>query len=112
MTNIFDFKSNMLYRDGEKFLSFPSSISEILVVKNGVIILFQNSSAIGNQNILCFDFQKNQIWQISKPVELHCDNYFSAIYLRDDELYAYNINGIEYHLDKETGNILDTQLIK
>jgi hypothetical protein len=112
MTNNFVFKSNILYRDGERFLSFPSSINEILVIKNRVIILLQNSSPIGNQNIFCFDFQKNQIWQISKPVELHYDNYFSAIYLRDDELYAYNINGIEYHLDKETGDILDTELIK
>jgi hypothetical protein len=46
------------------------------------------------------------------PVELHDSNYFSGIYLRGDELYAYNINGVEYHLDKQTGDVLDTELIK
>lgn len=112
MTNNFDFKNNVLYKDGERFLSFLSNIEKVLVLKNSIVILLAYSSSAGSQNIFCFDFHKNQKWQISKPVELHHDNYFSAIYLREDEFYAYNINGVEYHLDKETGDVLDTELIK
>ena len=112
MSNDFDFKNKILYKDGEPFLSFLSDIDKILVLKNTVLVLLKFSSPVDNQNIFCFDFQKNKIWQIPKPVKLHSSNYFSGIYLRGDELYAYNINGVEYHLDKETGNVLDTEMIK
>jgi len=112
MPNNFVFRNNILYKDREYFFSFSSNIDKILSLENSVVVLLVYSAAVGNQNIFCFDCQKNQIWQILKPTELHSDNYFSAVYLRGNELYAYNINGTEYHLDKETGDILDTEMIK
>ena len=111
MTNRFNFANNIIYKDGECFLSFLSNIQTILVLDKYIVILVKYSTG-NNQNIYCYDLQKNRKWQIPKPVALHSENYFSALYLRDSEIYAYNINGVEYHLDKDTGNILGTELIK
>jgi hypothetical protein len=112
MSNLFNFKKNVLFRENERITSFESDIDTILDLGNCVVVLVKHSLVIGNQNVFCVDYQKKQVWQISKPVNIHFENYFSAIYLREGELYAYNINGVEYHIDKKTGKTLSSQLIK
>jgi hypothetical protein len=106
MNYSFTSKNKNVYKDGQFFISFPSKVEKILPLDNLLVILVSNNLAMKEQNVFCCDLSKELKWQIDKPIKLHNDNYFSGIYLRDPELYAYSVSGIEYHLDKESGAIL------
>ena len=62
-------------------------------------------------NIYCYESGKI-IWQIEEAAKLHARNYFTSIYVKGSELYAYCANGIEAHINKDTGKFLGTELIK
>ena len=83
-----------------------------MVLHNSVVILLEYNTDIGNQNVFCYYFNKILKWRVPAPAEFHDENDFTGIYLRQFELYVYNRNGVEYHLDKETGKVLDSQLIR
>lgn len=100
-----------LYKDNELF-SLPEIIKALLVFKNNIVLLVANSPTVDEQNVFCYDISGHLKWQVPKPVTIHSENYFTSIYFQESELYAYSISGVEYHLEKETGNIIDSQLIK
>jgi hypothetical protein len=112
MQSDWNFNTNILYNNNKPFVVLPSEIKKILVLENSIVVLLNHNQVVGNRNVFAYDFNKKIQWQIPAPVEFHSDNEFSAIYLRENELYAYNINGVEYHLNKDTGEILESQLIK
>ena len=101
-----------LYKDGELFLSLPAIIKSYLIFNNTIVLLVANNPVVGEQNVFCYDILGDLKWQVPKPFKLHSENYFTSIYFQESELYAYSISGVEYLLDKETGNIINSQLIK
>jgi len=64
-----------------------------------------------DRNISCFKSGR-QIWQIEAAPKIHARNYFTSVYMRDNDLYAYCINGIEVLVSKDSGKFLKTELIK
>lgn len=112
MENSWYFKNKSLYRNNELFLTLSTEVEKILELHDSIVILLRYDPNVGNRNIFCYDFEKALKWQVESPVEFHADNYFTSIYLKSNELYCYNINGVEYQLDKEAGIFLDSQLIK
>lgn len=112
MDYTFDFKNKTVFLDKHPFVSFESTIEDILILKTSLIILLKYNSILGERNIFSYGFDQSLKWQIPQPVQIHSLNYYSSIYLTDNELYAYSISGVEYHLNIETGEILDSELIK
>lgn len=112
MESRWNFKDNLLYKENKQFLILPSEIKKILVLDTSLVVLLNYNPDIGNRNVFCYDFDKVPKWQVPAPIEFHHENDFTGIYLRGGELYVYNRNGVEYHLDKETGKVLDSELIK
>jgi hypothetical protein len=96
---------------GNKHLVLSNEIKKNIVLEEFVIILIEYSK-LNNRNIYCYDFIGNLVWQIVEPIVLHTDNYYTDIYIHHDDLYAYSISGIEYKLNKSTGEIIGSELIK
>jgi hypothetical protein len=112
MEDDFSFENEVLYKSGQPYLLLPNTIQKLVVLGDSIVILVAYSPIIGNQNVFCYDHNKHVLWQIPPPVEFHDENYFTGLYLTHDRLYAYNKNGVEYQLDKQTGKILESQLIR
>ena len=64
-----------------------------------------------DNNIYCYKSGR-QIWQIEEAPKIHAANYFTSVYMRGNDLYAYCVNGIEVLVNKENGKLLKTELIK
>ena len=112
MKEYWSFSDKLIFKKGEPFLELPSAVNKILVLDNALVILLNYSIVIGNRNVFCYGFSKELKWQVPPPEEFHDQNDFTGIYINDNALYAYNRNGVEYLLDKESGKILFSQLIK
>lgn len=106
------FEEENIFKEGEIFISFHSKIEKIIQFDNCVLVLFSSRLFAGDQNVFCYDLSKQLKWQIAKPIKVHENNYFTGIYLRDSELYAYSVSGVEYQVDKESGTFLKSELIK
>lgn len=63
------------------------------------------------RNVFCYKDNK-LLWQIEEPPKLHHTNHYTSIYLHGDSLCAYSQNGVEAIIDKNTGEILSSELIK
>jgi hypothetical protein len=83
-----------------------------LYFPNSKVVLVEADSRTGDRNVFCFDYNGKMKWQICDPPNLHSSNYFTSIYLRGGELFAYSKNGVEIRLDKENGTELEKHLIK
>lgn len=110
MIERFTFNKRIIFKYGIEFLSMPSKIKKLVELENAIVVLLDSS--FGDRNIFCIDFSKQLKWQIPKPIEIHAENFFTGIYLREGGLFAYNVNGVEYYLEKETGQFLKWDLIK
>ena len=108
----FHFKNNIIYKENKIFIPLESTIVEVLDLQDSLVILLTYNPVIRNQNVLCYTYDQKLKWCISKPEEFHEDNYITGIYLKNTDLYIYNINGVEYHVNKETGAFLSSELIK
>jgi hypothetical protein len=108
-------KGNALYYNGDQIFVAESDIEKFLVFNNNmefIIVLVDAAKLKTDRNIFCYGLDTKLKWQIPEPDKLHNENYYTSIYLSDGNLYAYNINGVEVIIDKQTGNILSKQLIK
>jgi hypothetical protein len=106
------FKKSELFRHSKKIYSFNSNIEKIIVFTDKVITLLEFNNLYETQNVVCVDLNGQVIWAVEKPFEIIKSNYFTSICLKGGELYAYNIDGVLYHLDKFNGKIIDSQLVK
>jgi len=104
--------SNQILKDGKTIICLPAEAIEVLPVDNLIVVLFKKEKADNDRNILCYEFDGTFKWQAPVPFKLHADNYFVGLELRDNQLFAYSISGIEYHLDLNTGDVLESQLVK
>lgn len=83
------------------------------IIMDDIVILVDASKSKSSRNIYCYDFTGKLKWQIAVADRLHCDNYYTSIYLSEQNfLQAYNINGIEVTINKQDGSILKKELIK
>ncbi|WNM19455.1 hypothetical protein [Flavobacterium capsici] len=109
----FYIQQSHFFIDDFLLINAPSIIEKFLIVDDIIILLLSSTDLESDRNIYCFDFQGNLIWIISEVTKLHDKNYFTNIYInKNDELMAYNLNGIEVTIDKEKGLIINAELIK
>jgi len=65
------------------------------------------------RNVFLVGNDGEMLWQIEPAVQSHGVVGFSNVYFgKNNELLAYSSNGIEYTLDRETGKILDKDLVR
>lgn len=112
MNSEFEITGKNLYYKGNLLLSINNLIKDVLAVDGFIILLLEYNSTDKEANIWCYTYNKEPLWQICEPDKLHDVNYYTSIYLRDNKLCAYNINGIEVTIDERTGEILNKELIK
>lgn len=106
-------QDDKLLQNEEILLTAPASIKEFLFKGQNIIVLVTSTQIIGDRNIYCYGFNGNLKWQIENPDNIHSTNYYTSIYLsKNNELQAYNKNGVEYTLNEGNGNILKKELIK
>lgn len=64
------------------------------------------------QNVVAIDRDGSIRWRIEKaPEKGHYDAY-ADIFEDDGELRAYNLSGMNYKVDKETGDVSDGTFVK
>ena len=114
MEKTFSVYKNMLLCDNKQFLVAEADIKNFLIIGEDelIILLVDFDHLQSDRNIFCYGFDRNMKWKIPQPDKLHSANYYTSIYLSDDALHAYNINGVEVIINKINGEILDKQLIK
>jgi len=108
----FVIKNDKIYKNGHIILRCEEEILNFVLVDCEIVVLLKCNPKMSNRNVFCYDIKGSLKWQIPAPIELHDENDFTGIYFRGGDLYAYNRNGVEYHLDVETGKIIGSDLIK
>lgn len=108
----FEIDGKNLYYKGQLFLSISNPIKDVLFIDGFIILLLEYSPFVNDRNIVGYSFEKEFLWQIAEPDKFHDVNYYTCLYLRDNRLHAYNINGVEVTIKPSSGEILDRQLIK
>jgi hypothetical protein len=102
----------LLYNQDVIFAA-PASITEFLIIGENIIVLVTGNQITGDRNIYCYEINGNLKWQVENPDNIHSTNYYTSIYLsNDNELQAYSKNGIEYTLNADNGTFLKKELIK
>lgn len=110
---LFTFSKNVILYHDKPLLYAAAHIDKELVLEDSILVLLNTDSLKSDRNIFCYDFKGDLKWQIPEPDKLQANNYYTSIYLTGEGiLMAYNINGVEVTIDKQTGAILDKQLIK
>lgn len=91
----------------------PAQIKEYLLAGEYVLILVDPKELESDRNLFGYNLQGQICWRIADSPKLHRENYFTGIYLRENNLpYAYCKNGIELLLDEATGAVIKSELIK
>ena len=110
--NEFTVQKNILLQDS-KILIVAEEVIKDYILGDEIIILVDASKTKNSRNVYCYDFNGKLIWQIAASDQLHFDNYYTSIYLSEQNLLLlYNINGIEATINKWDGSILKKELIK
>jgi hypothetical protein len=106
-------QNDKMLRDNKILFSANGKIDSYVVLKNGIVILTDYNSSIELRNVYCYSFNGAFKWQIPPADELHLYNYYTSIYLsNENQLQAFSNNGVEYTLNEENGNVLKKELIK
>lgn len=103
---------NRILNNGKTIIELPTNVVDVLSINQLIVVLVDKAQTDNDRNIVCYDFNGNFKWQVPEPIKLHSENYFVGIEIRETQLYAYSVSGVEYHLDPNTGSVLETQLIK
>ncbi len=111
--NNYKIDKNNFYINDVLFINAPSFIRKFLVIDNRIILLLKEKTLDNDRNIYCYDFRGNLFWIVSEVVKIHDENYFTNIYIgENDELKAYNLNGIEVTISINNGQIIKAELVK
>jgi hypothetical protein len=109
----YQIKENQMFYKNQPLFKAKGLIKSFLIVNSGVAVLVKGDEVIGDRNIYFYKFNGQLKWQVEHPDKLHESNYYTAIYLSEDnKLQAYSMNGVEYTLNEEDGRILKKELIK
>jgi hypothetical protein len=104
--------SNCILKDGKPIIKLEADAIDSVLIDHVIVILMKKVPEDTDRNIVCYDFEGKFRWRVSSPLKIHSENYYVGIELRDNQLYAYSISGIEHLLNPNTGEILETELVK
>ena len=100
--------------DGNE-IDFDHPITDYLVFDDFVVVMLKLNGEDfpeKHQNIIAVDADGTIRWRIEKaPEEGYYDSY-AGIFDDDGELRAYNLSGMNYRVDKETGEVSDEKFVK
>ena len=88
--------SNCILRDGKPIIKLEADAINFLLIDHVIVILMKKVQEDTDRNIVCYDFDGKFRWRVSSPVKIHSESYYVGIELREDQLYAYSISGIEH----------------
>jgi hypothetical protein len=97
---------------GRLIFTAPGNILKYITDSDRIYVLVDNTHLGSDRNVFSYDMNGSLLWQVDEIDKLHSRNYFTSIYIKSNDLYAYNINGLEAVIDKLTGKILDKTLIR
>ena len=96
-------------------IDFGHPIEEYLVFDDFVVVrlkLTGEDFPEKHQNIIAVNKDGSIRWRIEKaPEEGYYDSY-AAIFDNDGELRAYNLSGMNYKVNKQTGEVSDEKFVK
>jgi hypothetical protein len=93
-------------------VDYKHKILNLIIDNEKKYALLDYKTVGSDRNIICYNLDGSILWQVEKIDQLHAENYFTSIYIDNGNLYAYNTNGLEVVIDKETGKFLSKELIK
>jgi hypothetical protein len=103
---------NDVLQIGKNKISLPDVIYCHLLIGETVIVLTLGTSKLAKEeagrNVRAFDANGNLLWQIeaSSHGVVQSPNPYTKLTKRNDRsLTAYNVNGIEYVVDLQTGKV-------
>jgi hypothetical protein len=108
-----DYKENILFKENLEFKKFKKIIEKIIQIDNDIIILFESEKeSNSNNNVTCLMENGEVKWIIDyhKYPNKFCP--VTNIYKNGDFLYVYRRCGIEEKVDINSGQILESELIK
>jgi outer membrane protein assembly factor BamB len=80
---------------------------------NIVVLLIRNKDNSPEKNIIAFDSKGKRLWSLAPPSAPTGDeNPYVALKVKDGELWASSWKGMDYRLDPQTGNHLDSNFTK
>ena len=106
-------KSTILLENG-KSIELPKKALQTKEFENFVVVLSDSNeqNKLNNENVYCYDFEGNQLWQIADLNLFHEKHDYTSLYIQDSEFYIYNRCGVEVKIVPETGEVLSKELIK
>jgi hypothetical protein len=106
---------NIFYFNDSLLVEAPALITKFLIIKNFVILLIDSNELRDDKNIFCYSLKGQFEWQIREVPKLpsHTRNYYTSIYVNENnDLQAYNLNGVEVTINLSNGEIIKKELIR
>ncbi|WP_157208257.1 hypothetical protein [Mariniflexile maritimum] len=105
--------NNNFFINNKLLIEVPALIKNFLIINDLIILLIDSDELKDDKNIICYNLKGKLIWQIGEVSKLHDRNYFTSIYInKNNELQAYNLNGVEVTINIKNGSIIKKELIK
>lgn len=107
-----DANSTLTFATSEQGIEIKG-ISELILFQDRLVLLL-NPRSSGEKNIQCFDLAGKLIWTIADPVRVQplFETYFVGMAIRNDNLFIYSKDGVEYEVAIDTGDFNKYVLIK
>jgi hypothetical protein len=111
--NLSKLETSILLKNGAS-LNIDRDILDYAEI-DAIIVVLTNPleyQKMNNENVYAFNFEGEQLWQIEDIDLLHNEHPYTSIFLKEEELYAYNRCGVEVKIVAETGQVVSTELVK
>lgn len=89
---------------------FVNPVAEVVEFPDSIIIrlkLTGQEPPEMQRNVIAFDRSGREKWRIEKNPGFDHHSPYSSIRKVDDELWAYHPTGMDYRIDRATGEIID-----
>ena len=105
--------STIVLEDG-KSIKITKKVIDSKQIGSVVIVLTDSGveRQFNNENVYGYDLNGKELWQIKDLNLFHELHDYTGMYIIDSELYVYNRCGVEVKIVAETGEVLNTELIK
>lgn len=101
-------------------IEFPGEINEVIEVDDGYVVQFR-TAGIGkshdektdSRNVWKVGHDGSIAWKIERADQIGGEyDPYTGLWREGDEIWAYNFNGLAYHVDTETGELGKTREMK